>query len=39
MHGFLRKHEWLAALLLVIIVALLVIVSSDTAPQWIYQGF
>jgi len=31
--------ENLAALLLCLIVLLLIIMMTDSAPQWIYQGF
>lgn len=34
---FSRENRY--ALALCLIVLLLVIVSADTAPQWIYQGF
>jgi hypothetical protein len=40
--AMLRKlfsRENLSALALCLIVILLVIVMSDSAPQWIYQGF
>jgi len=33
------SRETAFALALCLIVILLVIVMSDTAPQWIYQGF
>jgi hypothetical protein len=33
------SRENLFALGLCLIVILLVIVTTDTAPQWIYQGF
>ena len=33
------SRENLIALALCLIVLLLVIVMSDSAPQWIYQGF
>jgi hypothetical protein len=33
------SRENLLALALCLIVILLVIVTSDSAPQWIYQGF
>ena len=32
-------RENVAALLLCLLVAALVIVTADSAPQWIYQGF
>lgn len=32
-------RETAIALLLTIIILLLIIVTSDSAPQWIYQGF
>lgn len=32
-------YENLLALLLCIMLILLLIVTSDAAPQWIYQGF
>jgi hypothetical protein len=32
-------RENLYALALCLIVILLIIVTSDSAPQWIYQGF
>lgn len=34
-----RKQENLMALGLCVILILLVIVTTDSAPQWIYQGF
>lgn len=34
---FSRENRY--ALALCLIVLLLLIVSADTAPQWIYQGF
>lgn len=34
-----RRRENLAALALCIMVILLIIVTTDSAPQWIYQGF
>ena len=34
---FTRENVY--ALALCLIVILLIIVTSDTAPQWIYQGF
>ena len=33
------SRENLIALALCLIILLLVIVMSDSAPQWIYQGF
>jgi len=33
------SRENVLALVLCLIVILLVIVTSDSAPQWIYQGF
>jgi hypothetical protein len=33
------SRENLLALLVCLIIILLVIVTSDSAPQWIYQGF
>jgi hypothetical protein len=33
------SRENLLALALCLIIILLVIVTSDSAPQWIYQGF
>jgi len=35
----LLTRENLYALALCLIVILLIIVTSDTSPQWIYQGF
>ena len=32
-------RENLLALLLCLLVVLLLIVATDSAPQWIYQGF
>jgi hypothetical protein len=32
-------RENLYALLLCLLVIFLIIVTTDTAPQWIYQGF
>ncbi|HVU12537.1 MAG TPA: hypothetical protein VHD90_14740 [Phototrophicaceae bacterium] len=38
-----KKHlltrENLMALALCLIVIVLIVVTSDTSPQWIYQGF
>jgi len=33
------SRENLVALLLCLLIIALVIVSADSAPQWIYQGF
>jgi hypothetical protein len=33
------KREFLIALALCLIVILLIIVTTDSAPLWIYQGF
>lgn len=33
------SRENLIALLLCLLILALVIVSADSAPQWIYQGF
>jgi hypothetical protein len=33
------RREFLIALALCLIIILLIIVSTDSAPQWIYQGF
>ncbi|MFC1466623.1 MAG: hypothetical protein ACFLMY_17410 [Candidatus Brachytrichaceae bacterium NZ_4S206] len=33
------SRENLIALLLCLLIVALVIVSADSAPQWIYQGF
>lgn len=35
----LLSRENLYALALCLIVLLLIVVTSDSAPQWIYQGF
>ncbi len=35
----LLTRENLSAVALCLIVLLLIIVTSDSAPQWIYQGF
>jgi hypothetical protein len=35
----LLTRENLCALALCLIVVLLIIVTTDSAPQWIYQGF
>ncbi len=41
MEGRMRnlRREFLIALVLCVIIILLVIVTTDSAPQWIYQGF
>jgi hypothetical protein len=42
MQSFLRRifsRENLIALLLCLLVIALVVVSAESAPQWIYQGF
>lgn len=39
MTEFSRRRENLYALGLCLLLILLVIVTTDTAPQWIYQGF
>jgi hypothetical protein len=33
------KRELLIGLALCVIILLLIIVTTDSAPQWIYQGF
>ena len=33
------KRELFIALVLCVIIILLIIVTTDSAPQWIYQGF
>ncbi len=33
------RRELLIALILCLIIILLIIVTTDSAPQWIYQGF
>ena len=33
------KREFLIALVLCVIIILVIIVTTDSAPQWIYQGF
>ena len=33
------KREFFIALALCVIIILLIIVTTDSAPQWIYQGF
>ncbi len=35
----LATRENLLALLLCLLVVLLLVVATDSAPQWIYQGF
>ena len=35
----LLNRENLLALLLCLVVIFLIIVTTDSAPQWIYQGF
>jgi len=35
----LRSRENLIALALCVIVILVIIATTDSAPQWIYQGF
>ncbi|MEP7356038.1 MAG: hypothetical protein ABI847_02205 [Anaerolineales bacterium] len=37
--GRIFSRENLAALVLCLILVAVVIVTADTAPQWIYQGF
>ena len=39
MRRYLLTRENAYALALCLIVILLIIVTSDTSPQWIYQGF
>jgi hypothetical protein len=39
MRRYLPTRENAYALALCLIVILLIIVTSDTSPQWIYQGF
>jgi len=34
-----RTRENLLAILLCLVIILLIIVATDSAPQWIYQGF
>ena len=34
-----RSRENLLAVLLCLLILLLLIVATDSAPQWIYQGF
>ena len=36
---FLFNRETLWALVLVLLVAAIVIMTSDSSPTWIYQGF
>jgi hypothetical protein len=38
LNGVLTREN-LYALILCLIVILLIIVTADSAPQWIYQGF
>jgi hypothetical protein len=33
------RRDFLVALLLCAIIILVIIVTTDSAPQWIYQGF
>jgi len=33
------RREFFIALALCLIIILLIIVTTDSAPQWIYQGF
>ncbi len=33
------KREFLIALALCLIIILLIIITTDSAPQWIYLGF
>ncbi len=33
------KRENILAILLCLLIILLIIVATDSAPQWIYQGF
>ena len=33
------RREFLIALALCLIIILLIIITTDSAPQWIYQGF
>ncbi len=35
----LLSHENLLALLLALIAIALIVLTADTTPQWIYQGF
>jgi len=37
--NFSRRREHLFAFVLCAIVILLIIVTTDSAPTWIYQGF
>lgn len=42
MHNLLRRiftRENVAALLLCLLLLALIVVTTDSAPQWIYQGF
>lgn len=34
-----RTRENILAILLCLLIILLIIVATDSAPQWIYQGF
>ena len=34
-----RSRENILAVLLCLLILLLLIVATDSAPQWIYQGF
>lgn len=34
-----RTRENLLAVMLCLLIILLIIVATDSAPQWIYQGF
>ena len=36
---WLSSRENLAALGLCLLIILLIVVTTDSAPQWIYQGF
>jgi hypothetical protein len=33
------RREFLLALALCVIIILVIVVTTDSAPQWIYQGF
>ena len=33
------KREFIIALVLCMIIILVIIVTTDSAPQWIYQGY
>jgi hypothetical protein len=37
--GALLSRENLLAVALCVMIVLLVVLTADTAPQWIYQGF